>query len=111
MNYQFYVKLNVHENIWVMMGESHVISWDVRDLISASSGWFIVNQGSQGQAAMMIPMLQKGIAQLAQSANSYRNFEMIHGLGTIETVLIFYQSLLKDCLRFPNFELCGSLLK
>lgn len=109
MKYQFYIKLNVHENKWVMMGESHVIPWDVRDLISASSGWFIVNQSSLGQAVIMIPTLQRGISQLSRSASSYHGFEMIHGLGTIETVLVFYQSLLKDCLRYPNFELCGRI--
>lgn len=111
MKYQFFITWKVQENNWVVMGEKHVIPWDVRDLISASSGWFIVNEGCIGKASVMIPMLQKGLTQLTDSAVDYADYETRHGLGTIENVRVFYESLLRDCMRYPNYELCGSMVK
>lgn len=111
MNYQFYIKLDVQENKEVKLSENHIISWNVRDLVSASSEWFIVNEGCIGKASTMIPVLQKGITQLKYFAKDYTKYEAMHGLGTIENVLKFYQSLLRDCMRYPNFLLCGELSK
>lgn len=111
MNYRFYIKLNTQNGKSVTLGQNHVIAWDVRDLISASSGWLIVNDGCIGRALEMIPVLQKGISQLRYSAADYASYEAMHGLGTIETVLAFYQSLLQDCMHYPNFLLCGEISK
>lgn len=111
MNYRFFIKLDTQNGKSVRLGQDHIIAWDVRDLISASSGWVIVNDGCIGKASSIIPVLQQGISQLRFSAADYASYEAMHGLGTIETVLAFYQSLLIDCMHYPNYLLCGEISK
>lgn len=109
MNYSIFLQLKVHENECINMGKNHIISWDTRDLIEASSGWFIFNQDRVRLASELIPMLQKGILELTQDPQSYEYYEMIHGYGTIKSVLVFYGNLLEDCRQYPYAELHGSM--
>lgn len=107
MKYRFFLRLKIQENQWVLMGDNHIIAWDIRDLIKASSGWFIINKETVGLAFTLVPILQKGILELTQSPQIYANYEILHGLGTIENTLKFYHDLLEDCQQYPYTELCG----
>ena len=107
MKYRFYLRVRLQNDSWVKVGESHEIQWDIRDLIKASSGWLIVNQEKIGMASDFVPMLHKGIMELQNSSDTYREYEMTLGLGTIKNVLSFYKGLLHDCQKYPYTELCG----
>lgn len=107
MKYSFFLRLKIQEDKWIRMGKNHIISWDIRDLISASSGWFIINQDRIKLASELVPTLQRGILELTQAPQSYEIYEMVHGLGTIKSVLNFYKDLLDDCKQFPYAELSG----
>jgi len=109
MKYRFYLRLNVSDGNSVKVGEIHEIQWDTRDLIKASSGWLIVNQEKVGIASDLVPKLYKGILELKNSSETYTEYELNHGLGTIKNVLAFYEGLLKDCQQFPYTELCGCI--
>lgn len=107
MKYRIYLRVKLHDNNWVKVGENHEIQWDIRDLIRASSGWLIVNQEKIGMASDFVPKLHRGIIELENSSDTYREYELAHGLGTIKSVLSFYEGLLKDCQKYPYTELCG----
>lgn len=107
MNYCVLLKLKIRENEWRKAGECHVISWNIRDLIAASSGWTILNEENFGPANSFLPVLQKGILELSQHAQAYIRFEVKHGVGTIRDTLLFYKGLLNDCKDYPLFDLYG----
>lgn len=107
MQYCVLLQLKIEENQWIHAGETHVVPWDFRDLIAASSGWIILNEENFGPANDFIPRLQKGVLELSQNPNSYKRFEVRHGFGTIQDTLLFYEGLLSDCKDHPLFDLYG----
>lgn len=109
MNYSIFLQLKIKEDKLMTMGGKHVISWDTRDIISASSGWFIINQDRTRLASELIPMLQKGILELTQDPQAYEIYEILHGLGTNKSILRFYKNLLEDCKQYPYAELHGCI--
>jgi len=109
MKYRFYLCLKVNDGNTVNVGKVHEIQWDTRDLIKASSGWLIVNQEKNGPASDFVPKLYKGILELKNSSETYTEYELHHGLGTIKNVLAFYEGLLHDCQQYPYTELCGGI--
>lgn len=109
MKYRIYLRLKLQDEKWIKVGKDHEIHWDSRDLIKASSGWFIVNQEKVGMASELVPKLYKGIIELKNSSEEYSAYELNHGLGTIKNVLSFYEELLTDCQKYPYTELCGCI--
>ena len=109
MNYRFHLRLKINDNEWKEIGMNHTLKWEVRDLIYASSGWSIMNQGCIGQASEIIPMLQKGIVALSQSEQAYISYDVRFGFGTVKNILKFYEELLDDCNKYPYSEICGSI--
>jgi hypothetical protein len=109
MKYRFYLRLKLQDDNWVKVGKPHEIQWENRDLINASSGWLIVNQEKFGIASDFVPKLHKGIWELKHDSQSYQEYELHHGLGTIKNVLKFYEELLNDCQQYPYTELCGCI--
>lgn len=107
MKYNFFLRLKTNEDEWINMGVNHIISWNVRDLIEASSGWYIYNEDKLGLASDLVPTLQKGIIELNQSSQVYADYEILHGFGTIKSVLKFYKELLYDCQQYPYTEIYG----
>ncbi len=110
MDYRVFLRLQLQEGKWITMGDNHIIPWDMRDLIAASSGWSVMNQESSGLASALVPKLEKGIWELTESPNLYYNYEISHGLGTIRETLEFYQNLLQDCREHPFTELYGDIV-
>lgn len=109
MKYRFYLRLKINDD-WKEIGINHTIRWEVRDLIHASSGWQIMNQGCIGQASDIVPKLQKGIVELTQSPEKYTTYEVRHGFGTVKQVEKFYADLLDDCNKYPYGEICGTVV-
>ena len=72
MRYRFYLRINLPEGNSVRIGENHEIQWDNRDIISASSGWLIVNQEKVGMASDVVIKLYRGIQELKNSPDNYR---------------------------------------
>ncbi len=110
MDYRVFLRLKLQDGKWITMGEKHIIPWDMRDLIAASSGWSVMNQESSGLASAIVPKLEKGILELTQSPNVYSQYEILHGLGAIQDALKFYQNLLQDCKEHPFTELYGDIV-
>lgn len=110
MEYNVVLRIKVRENSWIRIGEEHRILWETRGLIEASSGWTLLNQVGIGSAASLVPLFEKGIWELTQSADSYLSYEALFGMGTIRDTLEFYRNLLKDCKGHPYAELYGEVV-
>jgi phosphoribosyl 1,2-cyclic phosphodiesterase len=110
MKYGVLLRVHIPENNWITLGENHIIPWDNRDLIGASSGWDIMNEENMGLASALVPKLKKGIYELVHHTDSYSTFEIAHGVGTTRETLEFYQELLKDCQEHPFTELYGCIV-
>ena len=110
MKYQVTLRVQLQEEKWVAMGEDHIILWDIRDLVAASSGWVVLNQKNIGLADAFIPVLEKGLWELTQHTHVYDDYEISYGPGTISDTTIFYRNLLKDCKEHPFTELYGSVV-
>jgi hypothetical protein len=109
MKYRFYLRLKLKDDNLINVGNPHEIQWEIRDLIKASSGWLIVNQEKFGIASDFVPKLHKGIWELQHDSESYMEYELHYGLGTIKNVIKFYEELLSDCQQYPYTELCGCI--
>lgn len=67
------------------------ITWNVRELILKSSGWDIKNCDNNGLATEWIKKINKGIEELTNNPNEYRQYEASNGWGTVEGTLGFYK--------------------
>jgi hypothetical protein len=110
MKYSVSLRMQVQEKEWVTLGDNHVISWNYRDLIAASSGWVLMNQNDSGLATALLPKLNKGILELTDSPNKYTDYEISYGPGTIREVLEFYKGLQTDCHEHRYTEVYGSVV-
>lgn len=107
MEYQVSLGVCGKDGTRIQVGGIHPICWDIRDLVSVSTGWTILNQEDLGSANEFVPVLEKGIFELTNNEKSYSSFEAMNGIGTIRETLLFYRGLLKDCLDYPFSELYG----
>lgn len=110
MNYCVSLRMQVQEKQWVTLGENHIISWKYRDLITASSGWVLMNQTESGLATALLPKLNKGIIELTESKEKYADYEISYGPGTIREVLAFYKDLQQDCREHRYTEVYGTVV-
>jgi len=110
LNFSILLRMQLQEGKWVTMGDTHIIPWENRDLITASSDWSVMNQEVVRPASVLIPKLEKGIWELSNCPDCYQEYEVKHGIGTIVDMLKFYRDLLQDCLEHPFAELYGSLV-
>ena len=107
MEYQVSLAVCSKDGTRIPVGGIHPICWDIRDLVSISTGWTVLNQENLGSANEFVPVLEKGIFELTNNENFYSIFEAINGIGTIRETLLFYRDLLHDCLDYPFSELYG----
>ena len=109
MKYSIFLRLKMQDNKWLTMGARHTIPWDTRELIAKSSGWLIMNSETMGKANELIPKLQKGILELSQNPNNYKNHDTPTETSIVEGTLDFYYQLLKDCQRYPYTDIYGKV--
>jgi len=102
MSYDVRLKAKVeNEDMYVPLGDSHNITWNVRELILKSSGWEIQNCQFNGKASDLAIKIQHGIKELSQRPHLYKQYEAENGWGTVEGTLGFYERLLPDLLESP----------
>lgn len=110
MNYSVSLRIKVDGNRWMTVGKDHVIPWNVKDLIMASSSWTVINDDTANEAESLIANLQRGILELTNSPDQYIHYEVEHGIGTRRDVLEFYKGLLKDCKEYPYARIYGHVV-
>lgn len=78
------------------------ITYNVRELIKQSSGWDIKNEDENGFVKDWIPMIEKGIEELTNNPDKYKQYEAETGWGTVEGTLKFYKKCLEEYTRYKN---------
>lgn len=105
MSYDISIKVKVENKpVYVPVPNNYEpnITWNVTELIKQSSGWEIKNCDSNGLATEWIKYIHKGINELTENPQKYKQYEASNGWGTVEDTLSFY----KHCVRmFEDFML------
>jgi len=102
MSYDISLRVKV-EGIdkYVEVADGGNITWNVRDLIKAASGWDIKNEENNGTAEEIGMLIQKGIFALETNPDTYKHLESPNGWGTIEGTLRFFKGFLEVCKEYP----------
>lgn len=93
MSYDVSIRLPVKglEDRYVEVADLGNITWNVRELIKQSSGWEIKNESNNGDLLPWMQMIRRGISELENNPDQYRQYESPNGWGTIQGTLNFYK--------------------
>lgn len=97
MSYDISLRVKVEglENTWVSFEDGPNITWNVSELIKQSSGWDIKNEDINGHPDDWIKLINRGIHELTNYPEKYRQYESPNGWGTIRGTLNFYHECVK----------------
>jgi len=102
MSYDISLKVKVEGvDKYVECAEGGNTTWNVRTLIEKSSGWSIQNCDNNGTAEALGKLIEKGICELENNPEQYKQYEAPNGWGTVESTLHFYKYLLEACKEHP----------
>lgn len=72
------------------------ITWNVRDIITKSTGLEWKNEQNNGYAKDVIPYIEKGLLKLQTNSDNYKQYESKTGYGTVEGTISFFEKILRD---------------
>lgn len=99
----FRVKVEGLHNTYVSVGCCEAnITWNLRDMIVASTGLEWKNEASNGLCRDVIPHIQQGLFNLTANPLDYKQYEAENGWGTIQGCRDFFIQILEDWGRFRN---------
>lgn len=84
------------------------ITWNVRDIITKSTGLAWKNEENNGLVKDVIPYIRKGLRELEDHGGKYLKYESPNGWGTVEGVKHFFRNILEswdDCCCWNGPEL------
>lgn len=70
------------------------ITWNVRDIITKSTGLEWKNEENNGLCVDIIPKIAAGYAELSSHGSRYRKYESPNGWGTVEDTMRFFRNIL-----------------
>lgn len=79
------------------------ITWNVREIITRSTGLPWLNEKNNGFCSEVIPMINKGYWELVNSPEKYKKYESPNGYGTVDGVIRFFKEILDS---WTNFKRC-----
>lgn len=92
-------------NEYIDVGEcSANITWNVRKIITLSTGLEWKNEENNGYCKDVIPCIAKGLAELMAFPEKYKPYESPNGWGTVEGTKHFFMQILKDWEAFCLFK-------
>ena len=83
------------------------ITWNVRDIITKSTGLEWKNEQNNGLCSEVIPYIEKGLFELRRNGDAYKKYEASNGWGTVASTIRFFKSIIDawDDLVAENEEL------
>lgn len=103
MSYDITYRVRCLENpdLWVDVGliEANV-TYNVRDMIRASTGLEWKNEEDNGLVKDVIPYIANGYAELEKYPEKYKQYESPNGWGTIEGCKRFFATCIKEWTDF-----------
>lgn len=81
---------------WVELGDCDAnITWNVRDIITQSTGLEWKNEEDNGLVKDVIPLIKKGKQELEDHYSKYLHLESPNGWGTVSGTIAFFRRILK----------------
>lgn len=81
---------------WVEVGDCDAnITWNLRDMIVASTGLEWKNEENNGLCKDVIPAIKKGYDELQMYPDKYEKYEAPNGWGTIGGCIRFFGEILE----------------
>ena len=70
------------------------ITWNVREIITRSTGLEWKNEANNGLCKDIIPHIAKGREELLHNGNEYKQYEAKNGWGTVSGVIRFFDDII-----------------
>lgn len=70
------------------------ITWNVREIITRSTGLEWLNEQNNGACVDIMPSIQKGYNELCAHPEKYKPYEAENGWGTVEGTKKFFKNIL-----------------
>lgn len=80
------------------------ITWNVREIITRSTGLPWENEANNGLCIDIIPKIEKGYWELVRNPEKYLKYEPSNGYGTVEGTKQFFKEILDTWRSFAKFE-------
>ena len=97
----FRVPVHKHNDVYVTIGGSSAnATWNLRDMIEKSTGLEWKNEANNGRCLDVIPCISRGLIELVQYPEKYKQYEAKNGWGTIQGCIEFFRQILKDWATF-----------
>lgn len=96
MSYDISFKVKVEgADAYVKVGECGAnITWNVRDIITESTGLPWKNEENNGFCVDVIPKIQQGYNELIRHPDKYKHLESPNGWGTVSGTIRFFGDIL-----------------
>lgn len=78
------------------------ITWNVRDIITESTGLEWRNEENNGYCKDIIPHIENGLASLTKHPGMYKSLEAPNGWGTVEGTKNFFRQIIDDWRRLKR---------
>jgi len=97
MSYDISFKVKVEgADVWVPVGDCDAnITWNVREMIEASTGLPWLNEADNGLVKDVIPSILKGFEELTCRPGLYTKYEHPSGWGTVVGCKYFFLCIIK----------------
>lgn len=97
MSYDIAFKVKVEgADIYVPIGNCGAnITWNVREIITKSTGLPWKNKVNNGFCKDVIPYIEQGLSELELHGEEYEQYEPANGWGTLDSVKCFFRTVLK----------------
>ena len=80
------------------------ITWNVREIITRSTGLPWKNEANNGYVKDVIPSIKKGLKELREHPERYKPYEAKNGWGTVHGTIRFFESILDSWADFIRFQ-------
>ena len=72
------------------------ITWNVREIITQSTGLPWINEANNGLCVDVIPKIMKGFNELFTQSGKYKKYESPNGYGTVKGTMYFFGNIIRD---------------
>lgn len=106
MSYDITFKVKVEGcDRWVPVGDCTAnITWNVREIITRSTGLSWGNEENNGLCKDVIPFIEKGLHELRVNGVKYIKYESPNGWGTVGGTIRFFETIIKEWSYFEYTE-------
>ena len=101
-NISFRVKVEGVDK-WIPVGYCEAnTTWNVREMIVKSTGLEWKNEEDNGLVKDIIPSIYKGMYELTNFPDKYKEYEAENGWGTIESTINFFRTIINNWEEFKS---------